>query len=534
MYIVPQNVLEVVFTRRLKEKGVEVRRGEGWKAVRMRVGEGEDREVDDVEVVVIFEGGQKIVAKYVIGADGAKSIVRHHRHSFIAFLRIITHFHTISQVRQLACIPFKDPHASSSSTPTSTSTTTEQIINADITFTSPLNLPPHDDQSSRDYEMTIIISPGTFVLLAPFPEPTLPSTQLQLSRHTDSTPAPGTKPSNPPRTYRFAAAIPPSLGRPPDNPSISYIQEIFDRFGPRLHPVANSQGRNGGALDDRIRIENVSWSVRFRTTSAVADQFFTRFPRAANHERQSADPIDNNRSGTGTRAGPGAVIFLIGDAAHVHPPAGGQGMNLGIRDALFLAPVLATHIRQHHSSSITSSTTIDGSISPSTAGGAVDDSSAKNKTIDDSALEAYAAQRRERALFVIGLANGMMNSIARAGGNAVRMVGGLFAWVWSVTMGRLVTGSPANPTLASLVPEQAGGEESGMHVGDGGARGTGIKKGREGGSEGRTVAGGGANDAKGWSYELSRVVLEWGLWSVGRIGFVRRYIGWRLGGLNHR
>lgn len=215
-------------------------------------------------------------------------------------------------------------------------------------------------------------------------------------------------------------------------------------------------------------------------------------------------------------------------------------MNLGIRDALFLAPVLATHIRQHHSSSLSTSKTTGNLTSPLTADGTVDESPAKNKPIDDSALEAYAAQRRERALFVIGLANGMMNSIARAGGNAVRMVGGLFAWVWSVTMGKMVIGSPATSTLAPSVPEEGRSQESGVHGSDGSARGTGIGKGGEGGSEGRIRAGGeatvsgGQKDANGWSYELSKVVLEWGLWSVGRIGFVRRYIGWRLGGLNHR
>src|SRR5262245_66638175 len=38
---------------------------------------------------------------------------------------------------------------------------------------------------------------------------------------------------------------------------------------------------------------------------------------------------------------PGRRVFLAGDAAHVHSPVGGQGMNTGIQDAYNLAWKLA-------------------------------------------------------------------------------------------------------------------------------------------------------------------------------------------------
>ena len=38
-------------------------------------------------------------------------------------------------------------------------------------------------------------------------------------------------------------------------------------------------------------------------------------------------------------------MFLAGDAAHVHSPAGGQGMNTGIQDAVALAARLAGVLR---------------------------------------------------------------------------------------------------------------------------------------------------------------------------------------------
>ena len=39
--------------------------------------------------------------------------------------------------------------------------------------------------------------------------------------------------------------------------------------------------------------------------------------------------------------------FLLGDAAHIHSPAGGQGMNTGIGDAINLAWKLAAVVRGH-------------------------------------------------------------------------------------------------------------------------------------------------------------------------------------------
>lgn len=59
-----------------------------------------------------------------------------------------------------------------------------------------------------------------------------------------------------------------------------------------------------------IVVTDVSWGSRFRIHHRVADTY---------------------------RAG---RVMLAGDAAHVHSPAGGQGMNLGIQDAVALADAL--------------------------------------------------------------------------------------------------------------------------------------------------------------------------------------------------
>jgi len=82
----------------------------------------------------------------------------------------------------------------------------------------------------------------------------------------------------------------------PENPSAPFIQQLLD-----------DRGLGAG----RMVVTDVIWGSRFRIHHRVADTY---------------------------RAG---RLLLAGDAAHVHSPAGGQSMNLGIQDAVALADALA-------------------------------------------------------------------------------------------------------------------------------------------------------------------------------------------------
>ena len=82
----------------------------------------------------------------------------------------------------------------------------------------------------------------------------------------------------------------------PPEPSLNDVQVLLNARGPRT---------------PRPRVEEVVWSSRFRVHHRVAAAF-----------REGA-------------------AFLCGDAAHVHSPAGGQGMNTGLQDAHNLAWKLA-------------------------------------------------------------------------------------------------------------------------------------------------------------------------------------------------
>jgi 2-polyprenyl-6-methoxyphenol hydroxylase-like FAD-dependent oxidoreductase len=86
----------------------------------------------------------------------------------------------------------------------------------------------------------------------------------------------------------------------PEHPSGEFVQALLDARGPEQQPA---------------KIRDVVWSSRFRVHHRLADHY---------------------------RAG---RLFLAGDAAHVHSPAGGQGMNTGIQDAVALAARLTAVLR---------------------------------------------------------------------------------------------------------------------------------------------------------------------------------------------
>lgn len=96
-------------------------------------------------------------------------------------------------------------------------------------------------------------------------------------------------------SYRIVA----TLDGAPETPEIADIQRLLDARGP-TRPC---------------RVTGIGWASRFRVHHRLADSY---------------------------RSGP---FLLMGDAAHVHSPAGGQGMNTGLVDAIVLGEALTRVMR---------------------------------------------------------------------------------------------------------------------------------------------------------------------------------------------
>lgn len=111
--------------------------------------------------------------------------------------------------------------------------------------------------------------------------------------------------------YRLSMLVPPELTAPPSGgdgivhgftggpaPEIHHIQAVLDRLAPE--PTTAS---------------NLRWSSVFKISHRIVDAY-----------------------GRGR-------VFVAGDAAHIHPPTGAQGMNTGIQDAHNLAWKVALAVR---------------------------------------------------------------------------------------------------------------------------------------------------------------------------------------------
>ncbi|KAH7889704.1 hypothetical protein F5I97DRAFT_1934565 [Phlebopus sp. FC_14] len=290
--IIPQNLTESVLGNKLASFGVSVHRPA--KVVSLKPNEKSPQLID-----VVFDNGKIITTSYVVGADGARSVVR-----------------------TMAGIGFSDPNSG----PGNDVTNLAQMILADVTF---------DGRGADELGFRGTMSCNSFFLCVPLPS-SFNEFLAENGKVVHET------------IYRIGCGVPLEDGEIPRAPPKEYLQGLIDRFGPTRLSSDPSVNPNSKP----ICIKESIWATRFRTHCAIADKAFTRL---------GSDE--------------GGAIMLIGDAAHIHSPAGGQGMNLGLRDAVFLGDVLAKHVKATESKPLPEADTI---------------------------LDGFAAVRHARALEVIG------------------------------------------------------------------------------------------------------------------------------------
>ena len=236
--MVSQAETEQVLLQRLLDLGGQV--------LRPRTLAGLAQQAD--HAVATLEDGSRILARYVVGADGMHSAVR-----------------------QLAGIAFEGGSYG------------ESFVLADVRL---------EGELPRD-EVILYFSPAGMVVVAPLPD----------------------------GVHRIVATV----DAAPETPDVAFVQALLDSRGPERAPV---------------RVTGLLWGSRFRVHHRIARSY---------------------RSGR---------VLIAGDAAHVHSPAGGQGMNLGILDAVTLAAALVSALQG-----------------------------------DEAALDAYGRERRPMAAKVVALAD---------------------------------------------------------------------------------------------------------------------------------
>ncbi len=128
------------------------------------------------------------------------------------------------------------------------------------------------------------------------------------------------------------------LASPPDAPLVSAFNEhgcvLIAPLGDGIHHriVVNEAGDHGRARQDALTIEELCQA----TARVVGSDFGAHSPLWLSRFDNETRLAKSYRSGN---------TFLAGDAAHIHLPAGGQGMNVGIQDAMNLGWKLAAVAR---------------------------------------------------------------------------------------------------------------------------------------------------------------------------------------------
>ncbi|MGW2649888.1 FAD-dependent monooxygenase [Streptomyces sp. NPDC001393] len=103
-------------------------------------------------------------------------------------------------------------------------------------------------------------------------------------------------------------------------------------FEPGWHRVITSEYDHVPGRDEPVTFERLKESL----TRVAGTDFGIRNPRWISRFNDAARQADRYRAGR---------VLLAGDAAHIHFPAGGQGLNMGVQDAVNLGWKLASVVR---------------------------------------------------------------------------------------------------------------------------------------------------------------------------------------------
>jgi hypothetical protein len=128
-----------------------------------------------------------------------------------------------------------------------------------------------------------------------------------------------------------------ALDAPPEKPVLTLVNEAG---GLVLAPRGDGVHHRMGVIDASSRFVAPTEPVSLAEIAASAARIFGR-------DLRPRDPVwisrftDESRLAECYRKG---RVFLAGDAAHINPPMGGQGMNVGIQDAMNLGWKLASVI----------------------------------------------------------------------------------------------------------------------------------------------------------------------------------------------